>query len=382
MILISILFYSYIICILAFIIGYDKIKEFKKTSSSEKTTFSVIIPFRNEAKNLPQILKSISQLNYSNELVEFIFVDDDSTDNSVEIINSHFERNGEILSLDSARPDICVLKNTRTSNSPKKDAISTALKRSKNNWIITTDADCLLPENWLKTIDTFIQHNNCNMIVAPVSYVVDSTFLHQFQELDFMSLQATTTASFGLGVPFLSNGANLAYKKDVFEKVEGFEGNNSIASGDDVFLLEKFLQFDKKSVQFIKSKNVIVKTFPVNSFSDLIEQRVRWASKTSNYNLATGKLIGVIVLAGNLIIVISPFLTLLKIMALKTFISFFLLKLFFDYLLIERGAIFENKKIKFTMFLISSIVYPYFTVFIFLKSMLGRYQWKERTFKM
>ena len=160
MILISILFYSYIICILAFIIGYDKIKEFKKTSSSEKTTFSVIIPFRNEAKNLPQILKSISQLNYSNELVEFIFVDDDSTDNSVEIINSHFERNGEILSLDSARPDICVLKNTRTSNSPKKDAISTALKRSKNNWIITTDADCLLPENWLKNIDTFIQHNN------------------------------------------------------------------------------------------------------------------------------------------------------------------------------------------------------------------------------
>jgi len=114
----------------------------------------------------------------------------------------------------------------------------------------------------------------------------------------------------------------------------------------------------------------------------LIEQRVRWASKTSNYNLATGKLIGVIVLAGNLIMVISPFLTLLKIMTLKTFISFFLLKLFFDYLLIERVDIFENKKIKFTMFLISSIVYPYFTVFIFLKSMLGRYQWKERTFKM
>ena len=112
MILISILFYSYIICILAFIIGYDKIKEFKKTSSSEKTTFSVVIPFRNEARNLPQILKSISQLNYSNELVEYIFVDDDSTDNSVEIINSHFERSREVLSLDSARPDICVLKNT------------------------------------------------------------------------------------------------------------------------------------------------------------------------------------------------------------------------------------------------------------------------------
>ena len=71
----------------------------------------------------------------------------------IEIINSHFERSREAshLGLDSARPDICVLSNIQElSNSPKKDAISTALKDAKNNWIITTDADCLLPENVAK----------------------------------------------------------------------------------------------------------------------------------------------------------------------------------------------------------------------------------------
>ncbi len=162
MILISVLFYGYIICILLFVICFFKVKDFKSTITSEKTAFSVIIPFRNEAKNLSNLLASIQQLKYSENLVEFLFVDDDSTDNSVEIINCHFEciRETSKLGLDSARPDIRVLNNKRVSNSPKKDAISTALKKAKNNWVITTDADCIVPENWLKTIDNFIQQNN------------------------------------------------------------------------------------------------------------------------------------------------------------------------------------------------------------------------------
>ena len=92
------------------------------------------------------------------------------------------------------------------------------------------------------------------MIVAPVSYEADSTFLHQFQDIEnFMSLQATTTSKFWAGSSVFSQWSKLnAYRKDVFEKVQGFEGNNAIASGDDVFLLEKFLRFDKESVQYYK----------------------------------------------------------------------------------------------------------------------------------
>ena len=380
MILISILFYIYIICIFSFVIGFDRIKEYKKTTTSLKTAFSVIIPFRNEAKNLPKLLQSISELDYPKELVEFIFVDDDSIDDSVNVITSHQEATQ--LNLDSNQTTISIITNTRVSNSPKKDAITTALKKAKNNWIITTDADCIIPKNWLITIDAFIQQHNCNMIVAPVSYSSNSTFLQQFQSLDFMSLQASTIGGFGIKIPFLSNGANLIYRKDVFEKVNGFEGNDSMASGDDVFLLEKFLQLKKEKVQYLKSKEVIVKTHPVSSFTKLIQQRVRWASKTSNYNLSTGKLIGIIVILGNTIIAIAPGLVLLKMIALKTYVSFYLLKLFFDFLLLERIASFENKKIDFTTYLKSNLVYPYFTILIFIKALFSNYQWKDRTFKM
>ena len=100
MMIFSILFYSYIICILAFVFGFNKVKEFKNKTAEERTAFSVIISFRNEEKNLPNLLESISQLAYSNELVEFIFVDDTSTDNSIEIIKNFIDYQQVIGSVD------------------------------------------------------------------------------------------------------------------------------------------------------------------------------------------------------------------------------------------------------------------------------------------
>ena len=97
MILISVLFYCYIICILAFVFGFNNVKEFKSKTTKEKTAFSVIIPFRNEAQNLPSLLESTSQLTYSKELIEFIFVDDASTDNSVEIIENFADYTPECI---------------------------------------------------------------------------------------------------------------------------------------------------------------------------------------------------------------------------------------------------------------------------------------------
>ena len=279
------IFTFYAILIVSLTIGFSKVKEFRSKSNKEVTSFSVVIPFRNEAKNLSHLLESISKINYSNELVEFILVDDDSSDNSVAIIDD----------FQNTRMTIRVIKNIRTSNSPKKDAITTAIAIAKNNWIVTTDADCIVPENWLNSLDSFIQENNSKMVVAPVNYKTENNFLEQFQLLDFMSMQGTTIGGFGIDFPFLCNGANFAYRKDEFLKLNGFEGNNTIASGDDIFLFEKFIKADKKSVHYLKSKHAIVTTNPTETTKQLIQQRLRWASKTSNYKYWFAKLVGLIV---------------------------------------------------------------------------------------
>jgi cellulose synthase/poly-beta-1,6-N-acetylglucosamine synthase-like glycosyltransferase len=372
MIIASSFFFIYIITILVFAYGFDRINVFKPKNLKPKTRFSIIVPFRNEAENLPKLLASIHQLNYPKTLFEFIFVDDDSTDNSLSIIERFFA---------NTQNDSWVLKNIRTSNSPKKDAITIALNASHNEWVITTDADCVLSNNWLKTLDNYIQQNDCNMLVAPVTYQANNSLLHQFQLLDFLSLQASTISGFGLQQPFLCNGANLSYRKSIFEKVDGFKNNNTIASGDDIFLLEKFLKFEKSKVNYVKSTEAIVKTFPVNTFNDLLNQRVRWTSKTASYNLFFGKMIGVIILLGNSFIAVVPFLLIFSGVSISIAVKSLFMKFFVDYLLIKRASNLHSQNLIFSSYLISSVCYPYFTILVFLKSIFSNYNWKGRTFK-
>jgi glycosyltransferase involved in cell wall biosynthesis len=161
MILISIIItLIYLLLIGSFVFGFNKTKAFSLKNTASKTTFSVIIPFRNESENLPDLLKSIASLKYPKHLFEIILVDDASKDNSVELIMKF---------LSSVKYDIKVISNNRTTNSPKKDAITLAINKAKHEWIITTDADCILPKNWLNSFDEFIQKTISKCIVAPVT---------------------------------------------------------------------------------------------------------------------------------------------------------------------------------------------------------------------
>jgi len=72
----------YVILMVQLILGYDKVKWFKRTDAEPKTAFSIIVPFRNEEKNLPKLLESFSKLNYPYKLIEIVMVDDFSTDSS------------------------------------------------------------------------------------------------------------------------------------------------------------------------------------------------------------------------------------------------------------------------------------------------------------
>lgn len=376
--LVILMFTCYAILIVSLTIGFKKVDEFNEISKNNSTSFSVVIPFRNEVKNLPGLLESIAKLKYPKKLVEFILVDDDSSDNSVEVIKNFIKiHKNNIKPLDCVRGDIRVIKNKRTSNSPKKDAITTAISIAKNNWIVTTDADCIVPENWLKSLDNYIQVRKPKMVVAPVNYKVENNFLEQFQLLDFMSMQGTTIGGFGIDFPFLCNGANFAYKKNEFLKLNGFEGNNTIASGDDIFLFEKFIKADKNSVHYLKSKEAIVTTFPVKTWSNLIHQRTRWAAKTSSFSSIKVKLIGLLVLLTNALILFYLFAE-----NLENLLIPFLVKIIIDlFLFLPTIRFFEHKSSFYKWYLFASLLYPFFSIFIIVNSLFFKYNWKGRRFK-
>ena len=365
-----ILFYA--LLIIAFAYGFDKLNLFETDKTSAISNFSIIIPFRNEAENLPSLLDSLTQLNYPIEKFEILLINDASTDNFKNIIKEYTSTNNIHLT---------IIDNKRKSNSPKKDAIETGILSSKFNWIITTDADCVLPINWLQSFDSFIQKEDPKMIVAPVAFELRNKFITNFQTLDFLSLQGSTMGGFGIHKPFLCNGANLCYQKEAFFEVNGFVDNNNIASGDDIFLLEKITKQFPEKVKYIKSTDVIVLTKPEKSLRKLLQQRIRWASKTSVYNNPFGKMVGLLVFSTNAYLVLLFILAAADVISWQHFGLFFLIKFNVDFLLLYKTSMFFNQTQVLKSYLISSMLHPVFTIIVALLSFKKGYQWKDRTFK-
>ena len=357
-------FLIYLIFIGQLIYGFLRMKRFFKKEFGTKTAFTIVVPFRNEKENLPNLLHSISLLNYPKELVEVILVDDDSE---------------EVFSFQDLVFSFQVIKNQRKSNSPKKDAIETAIQLAKNDWIITTDADCLVQKDWLKIYDQYIQEKELEMVASGVCYVPKKGFLSAFQNLDFLSLQCATIGSFGIGKPFMCNGANFAYSKVFFQKLNGFQGNETIASGDDVFLLQKAVSVSPDKVGFLLAKESIVATKPVETWSELFQQRVRWASKSTGYSSVYGKFLALLVFGGNLAWILSFLLWLIGILDQNVFMLLVALKFLIDFILLYKTVNFFESKLQYV--LASSLLYPFFSVSVALYSLFGKYNWKGRSFR-
>ena len=365
----------YLLLIGSFILGFDRVKDFELSDLTPKTRFSIIITFRNEEKNLPALLQSISTLNYPKDYFEIIFVDDESDDNSAHLLDTLLIQKG------ISPNNIKIIKNIRTSNSPKKDAITLAISQATFDWIVTTDADSILPKYWLDSFDEFIQKQQPDMIVAPITYANVKGFLQNFQLLDVLSLQGATIGGFGINMPFLCNGANLAYMKQLFVEVNGFQGNSDIASGDDVFLLEKATRHKTIKVNYLKCKQAIVYTSALSSRKDLIEQRVRWAAKSRSLKNAFGKLAGFIILAQNSLLICCVFLIAIGILNTKEVLYVFIIKFSIDLLLIYKAAHFFDQRSDLKHYVLASLCYPFFSVYVVCIAMFRGYRWKDRSYR-
>jgi len=251
---------------------------------SENVTFiSVIIAARNEEKNIRNCIESIFKQSYPANLFEVIVVDDNSTDSTADIVNSFMQSNIMLITLNN-------FTGNENLNSYKKKAVETAVSFAKGNLIVTTDADCIVQPEWLETIASYYEESSAVFIAAPVVYAepspgdsVFTKFLKIFQSLDFMTLQGITGAAVYKKIHNMCNGTNLAYEKKIFYEVNGFEGIDEIASGDDMLLMHKIQKLYPDKIRYLKSTNVVVQTQPAETIKEFMNQRIRWASKADKY---------------------------------------------------------------------------------------------------
>lgn len=348
------------------------------------TMISVIIPARNESANIKACLDSVTAQSYPAHLFEVVVIDDHSDDNTAEIATSFSSKGVKLVSLkDHLDKDEI--------NSYKKKAIEIGIQQSKGKLIITTDADCIVPPEWLKTIAFFYEKNKPVFIAAPVAIDCSNSFIEIFQALDFMMLQGITGASVHKNFHSMCNGANLAYERAAFNEVNGFKGIDSIASGDDMLLMHKIYKRYPQQVMFIKSKEAIVHTKPQKNIASFFNQRIRWASKADSYDDKRIFWVLLLVYLFNLLLFVLPVASCFyncklsiinyQLSIIKLWLLLILLKTITELFFLYPVARFFNKRSLLWLFPVMQPFHIIYTVIAGWLGKFGSYNWKERKVK-
>ncbi len=350
------------------------------TANRQLPTVSIIIPARNEEQNISTCLQSILQNNYPAHLLEIIVVDDHSEDSTAAIVKSYSNQNVKLISLKDFIADKI--------NSYKKKAIEVAVAQATGTLIITTDADCIVPLKWLQTIATFYEEKKPAFIAAPVTIDCGWSFIQIFQSLDFMTLQGITAAVVSKKQMTMCNGANMAYERAAFYEVGGFAGIDNIASGDDMLLMHKINERYPDRVLFLKSKEAIVRTAPVNTIKQFFNQRIRWASKADKYDDKRILPLLVLVYFLNLVMLVLPIIGLfnnhqysmfnVQCSILGVWLWMLILKIAAELFFLFPVSNFFGKKDILWFFPLLQPFHICYTIIAGWLGKFGKYTWKER----
>jgi cellulose synthase/poly-beta-1,6-N-acetylglucosamine synthase-like glycosyltransferase len=370
--IISIISFSLAVAYLGLILflrkGWNSLKIYNLKSNQFKTTVSILIAARNEEDKIFKTISDILAQDYPSHLVELIVVDDHSTDSTSEIVLSFADKGVKLVVLNESKP----------LNSYKKKAITEAIKLSEAELIITTDADCRMSHDWLKTIIGFYEAGNYKLISSPVLYFEEKSTFEKMQSLEFLFLVGLGAAGVGNKMPSTCNGANLAYRREVFYELKGFQGIDQLASGDDELFLHKVASVYPDGIGFCKARGAMVYTHAKSSLSEFIQQRKRWASKSTKYKNKAVVFIGVLVWVFNLLIVLMSILGFfnpfywylcLGIISIK-----FVAELFFQIVLCR----FANRIKLLWLLPLLTITHIFYMLYIGIAGNSGKYNWKGR----
>lgn len=343
---------------------------------NEYPFFSIIIPARNEAGNIAACLQSILHNNYPGDRYEIILIDDFSTDQTAAIAADILHPPHRVLQLKDH------LSAEERINAYKKKALEIAIQQSKGAYIITTDADCILPSQWLNLFASTVAEQGVHFVAAPVSftpYQQNKSWLYYFQSLDFMTMQGITVASNKLNLGNMCNGANMLFSRQAFEAVDGYRDIDHKASGDDMMLMQKIQGRFPASIRYLFEQRAIVQTPVQPTLSAFINQRIRWASKADSYPQLKMTLILLIVYLFNCSLLCTAVISLIWPSYFSILLWALGIKVFSELFFLVPVARFYRKKKELIFFI---FLQPLHILYIIIAGFLGKfgsYSWKGRT---
>ena len=341
----------------------------KSVAEAESFFVSIIIAARNEGENISACLKHALTQSYDPARYEIIVVDDHSDDDTFTICQSFAKKYARIklLSLGDCN-----------GVSPKKAALQTGISACRGDIILTTDADCRVSPTWIETMTGHFDKET-GAVASWLLVDENGKMLGKLESLDSLALVSIGAAGFGLNRPFVANGANFGYRKQVYQELNGFDGLADYVSGDDDLFLHKIVKSGKWRCRFVADPAAIVSTKANTTLKSFFAQRIRWASKSGVYP-AWLVLLETLIYLYYASMVVSLAVCIFSGFAKWIIITPFFIKVTADGLFLAANARRVGRSFKLRYLLPAEWLQIAYVLIAGLWGLLGNYTWKGRTY--
>ncbi len=313
-VLVLIIILAYVI--LAFIIAAG-IKEEWLTPCDEYKV-SLIIPARNEAKDLPRSLAAIEKLDYPAGKLEVILVNHASSDSTLKLMLTFQEESQfEVI--------VVNLKESLDGNSYKSQALTAGVAASSGEVLAFTDAECDFQPGWLKAMAGRLK-SGFDMAGGAVLIEGDNVTA-RLQWMDWLYLCSVGAGFAGLGNPQSLFGKNMLLTRKLYDRAGGFAQGGVWT--EDLELVRRCA--GKGKIDYTLAPECAVKSLPEESITGFFRQRLRWLKGAGNVGVS-GIAVLCVALAADILLIYGFFT------GAGTFILMLAARMFGDALILKRAV--------------------------------------------
>ena len=237
---------------------------------------SIIVAMKNEMNNARSCLDPLISQTYPKDQLEIIIVDDGSTDETIDILRKYQEQYSflKVIRNESTPPGL----------SSKKLALNKAIENSAGEILLFTDADCVPPPDWAYAIiSCFTPEVGLAAGFSPLIDPTDS-FMGKLLHLDSLVNGTVAAGTIGLGGAVTCTGRNIAYRREVYDQVNGFDRIMHSVSGDDDLFLQLVHKETDWKIRFVNDSDAVVPSYQTKTLKQFFTQKKRHLSAGKYYN--------------------------------------------------------------------------------------------------
>jgi len=311
-------------------------------------------------------LNALISQEYPKQLFEVIVVDDRSTDTTADIVQSFQEQ------CDNIR--LIRIQTIASNLPPKKYALTKGIEASTNEILFFTDADCTPPPKWISGMLKYFDED-VGVVAGCSPYADKEGGLTTFARYENLKSAIGAAGSIGIGRAYMCVGRNLAYRKRVFERVNGFETTKQSISGDDDLFLQTVRKKTRWKIRYAVSPDTFVPTNAPQNLKGYLGQKKRHFSAGAYY-MRTTQILFFFFHLTNVLLLAAAIASIFYFSIFKMGLALFILKLLFDFALLLKGSAIFGQQSLLKYFLPLEIIYIIYNTAIGPLGLLGKFTWK------